>query len=408
MARTYKRDSNGRFAGGGGGGGGGRSRPAAKPAPRGTNRLTRDNAGKITSVGGNGATARGGRLRTAAGNQRATQTARAKGGARAGVIKGRVTRNPGAMGKAGAKVSAEQRAIATAYKKRVNSRNILATRTLQRSVAAKHGLHGKYAIRDLTRTMDAPYSTASFMGTGRMAQPLPLRQQRGNPYSASRSKELGLNRGPTNTLWQSAPINKQNDNAYSLHMETLSGRHSSAALRAGAAQQRRRRASSTPAKPTPKPATRTRKLTRQTPGTIANKTGQSKTLNKFNSRPVGTKILVGNKMVPSKTRVPLNVLRSSSDAAFARVATKTARAKAGAVVKTQQKQTTAQRATRAAANQKRVIQEVMAKGGKRPTPTKKQRRSIFTAEAAKNVYATNSIDTLRVNTKKPGYRILGR
>lgn len=75
MARTYKRDSNGRFAGGGGGSGGSKGkRPAAKPVQRGTNRLTRDNSGRITSVGGNGATARGGRIRTAAGNLRATTT----------------------------------------------------------------------------------------------------------------------------------------------------------------------------------------------------------------------------------------------------------------------------------------------------------------------------------------------
>jgi hypothetical protein len=75
MARTYKRDSNGRFAGGGGTRSG---RPAAKPVSRGRNRLTRDNAGTITSVGGEGATARGGRLRTAGGNLRATQTAKIK------------------------------------------------------------------------------------------------------------------------------------------------------------------------------------------------------------------------------------------------------------------------------------------------------------------------------------------
>lgn len=76
MARTYKRDSNGRFAGGGGGssGGGKGKRPAAKRVQRGTNRLTRDNSGRITGVGGNGATARGGRIRTAAGNLRATTT----------------------------------------------------------------------------------------------------------------------------------------------------------------------------------------------------------------------------------------------------------------------------------------------------------------------------------------------
>ena len=82
MARTYKRDSNGRFASGGGG----VARPKARSAPRGQNRLTRDNAGRITSVGGEGATARGGRLRTAGGNRRATQTARVRG-KRAGVIR---------------------------------------------------------------------------------------------------------------------------------------------------------------------------------------------------------------------------------------------------------------------------------------------------------------------------------
>ncbi len=87
MARTYRRDSNGRFASGGGGS----ARPKARSAPRGPNRLTRDNAGRITSVGGQGATARGGRLRTAGGNRRATQTARI-GGKRSGVISGRPAR----------------------------------------------------------------------------------------------------------------------------------------------------------------------------------------------------------------------------------------------------------------------------------------------------------------------------
>ena len=86
MARTYKRDGNGRFAGGGGGSSGGGKRPAAKAVSRGVNRLTRDNAGKITSVGGEGATARGGRLKTAAGNKRATVTAKVAGGSQAGTI----------------------------------------------------------------------------------------------------------------------------------------------------------------------------------------------------------------------------------------------------------------------------------------------------------------------------------
>ena len=97
MARTYKRDGNGRFAGGGGGSsGGGSKRPAAKTVSRGVNRLTRDNAGKITSVGGSGATARGGRLKTAAGNKRATVTT--KSGM---VAQGRMTGAPlkGTIGK---------------------------------------------------------------------------------------------------------------------------------------------------------------------------------------------------------------------------------------------------------------------------------------------------------------------
>lgn len=85
MARSYKRDKNGRFAGGGGGGGGSRG-GGSKPIQRGTNRLTRDNAGRITSQGGNGATARGGRLATASGNKRATQTAKLSGGGSKGTV----------------------------------------------------------------------------------------------------------------------------------------------------------------------------------------------------------------------------------------------------------------------------------------------------------------------------------
>lgn len=77
MARRYARDSKGRFSSGGSSSSG-KSRPAPKQVQRGTNRLTRDNAGKITGVGKDGATARGGRLRTAAGNKRATTTAKIK------------------------------------------------------------------------------------------------------------------------------------------------------------------------------------------------------------------------------------------------------------------------------------------------------------------------------------------
>ena len=81
MARTYRRDSRGRFASGGSA----RSAPktrvvtGARAVSGGRNRLTRDNAGRITSVGGQGATARGGRLRTASGAKRGAVMVRMKG-----------------------------------------------------------------------------------------------------------------------------------------------------------------------------------------------------------------------------------------------------------------------------------------------------------------------------------------
>jgi hypothetical protein len=63
-------------------------------------RYSRDNRGRFAG-GGGGATARGGRLKTAAGNKRKTQTMQAGGAKAAGTIKGKVKRDPGAAGKAG-------------------------------------------------------------------------------------------------------------------------------------------------------------------------------------------------------------------------------------------------------------------------------------------------------------------
>ena len=74
MARRYSRDNRGRFASGGSSSGGG---------------------GKA------GATARGGRLRTAAGNKRATQTTKAAAAKPSGTVAGKVKRNPAAAGKIG-------------------------------------------------------------------------------------------------------------------------------------------------------------------------------------------------------------------------------------------------------------------------------------------------------------------
>jgi hypothetical protein len=98
--RTYVRDGRGRFASTGTTTA--KAKPAARRAQRGTNRITRDNSGRITGVGKNGATARGGRLRTAAGNQRGAVLDRLKRAPMAGTMRGRVRRDPGAMGRVGA------------------------------------------------------------------------------------------------------------------------------------------------------------------------------------------------------------------------------------------------------------------------------------------------------------------
>jgi hypothetical protein len=63
-------------------------------------RYSRDNRGRFAS-GGTGATARGGRLKTASGKTRATQTMQAGGAKASGAIKGKVKRNPDAAGKVG-------------------------------------------------------------------------------------------------------------------------------------------------------------------------------------------------------------------------------------------------------------------------------------------------------------------
>ena len=94
MARRYSRDNRGRFASGGSSGGGG---------------------GKV------GATARGGRLRTAAGNKRATQTTKAAAAKPSGTVAGKVKRNPAAAGKIGqAKASAPKATTPTKLGGRLN------------------------------------------------------------------------------------------------------------------------------------------------------------------------------------------------------------------------------------------------------------------------------------------------
>ena len=82
MARRYSRDNRGRFASGGSSSGGG---------------------GKV------GATARGGRLKAASGNKRATQTTKAAAAKPSGAIAGKVKRNPAAAGKIGQQAKPQSR-----------------------------------------------------------------------------------------------------------------------------------------------------------------------------------------------------------------------------------------------------------------------------------------------------------
>jgi len=85
---SYTRDNSGRFASSPGGGAPKRSTPATRrAATRAGNRLNRDNSGRITGIGRDGATVRGGRLKTGKGNRRATQIASMRpAGLRSGTI----------------------------------------------------------------------------------------------------------------------------------------------------------------------------------------------------------------------------------------------------------------------------------------------------------------------------------
>lgn len=73
-----------------------------------TRKYRRDNLGRFAG-GGGGATARGGRLRTATGKKRATKTMKASGPAMGGAVKGKVRRDLGAMAKAGKEAPSPQR-----------------------------------------------------------------------------------------------------------------------------------------------------------------------------------------------------------------------------------------------------------------------------------------------------------
>lgn len=106
-------------------------------------RYARDNRGRFSSAG---ATARGGRLRTAAGNKRATVTKGIAGGKPAGAIKGKVKRDPGAAGKIGA---SKPKATAKSANRPDSARNTAVVNIPMR------GARGRALDAEITRNVNA-------------------------------------------------------------------------------------------------------------------------------------------------------------------------------------------------------------------------------------------------------------
>ena len=459
-------------------------------------RYSRDNRGRFASAG-TGATARGGRLRTAAGNKRATVTAKVAGGNPAGTMKGKVKRDAGAAGKIG------QGKAATPSKKRVLVRmdarpQNLFSRTTKKSDG--YGTDPKANVANARKQIEKAGATSALKSNKRSSTVASVNEKspkqvdinashtawrnprkgmiqnrRKNEFSTSSpghyvAHELGHVRHPSGKMarsWDvqlrgkgqvyadsdkviSAKIMARRVSKYAMTQPAEFAAETRAARSLGKkydskvmglyrnvtgtklpslkSQQQKKSASSgyvsprakpksKPAAAAPKPAAAkgarlggTRRTTQAAApkNTTPNKTGQSKTLNKFNSRPVGTMVAgKGINLVPSTKRVPLQIQRKESDFAFARIATKAARKRAAAPAKAAARQTAANRPARALANQKRTAQAIVAKGGKRPTPTRKQKKSLAIADAARTFYSVNRVNSVpgfKVNTSKPGYR----
>lgn len=394
---------------GGGGGGGGKQR-----------KYSRDNLGRFASTG-TGATARGGRLLTAKGNKRKTQTMQTSATPKSTIGKPKVLK-PGAI--TGKIKPAAAQSRAAQLRQRADRLESQGNRLMG------VGRRGDTAMTNIS--LNSRARTTEFnqgikgLRMSRQAQSLREKADRVEQRAAqSSAKALSAAAKPkrtrsvesmrTNRAKQIEKRRGMNINNPAAWRQESAGRMAANAART----QQRALAFYKTGKKSSRAATKTAKGsrlggTRRTmqaaapKNTTANRTGQSKTLNRFNSRPVGTMIVgkgIGDNLVPSTKRVPLDIQRKASDEAFARMATKAARAQAKIPAQRAAKQTTAQRAARAVSNQKRVVASIQSKGGRRPTPSRKQRRSLLTAEAAKRFYSTNAIDTLKVNVKKPGFRL---
>ena len=440
MARSYKRDSRGRFAGGGGGGSGGsRSKSVKLPAPaarkvgskpqrrRGLlidrGRLARSEAklkakdpadqtikGQLSRRSQKGAVTRGKNALAAA-----EQRGRIRLGARSGVIRPR---------RGTAELPVEERRRANSIRKGNLIRTTPAMElqrqqnlaTAQRALDAirrnppRNSLYGL----DRNKIRDAEMRVEGLSG------PLPKyrKPNRAAQVLAARDNIARKRAEKRNRKFIRSMETARRAGAYYRETGTLPAsmrpKPKAASARAkggviGAKRSGGAKKATVPAEPASRVVARGtgRKIRMPSaPNRIPNRTGQSKTLNKFNSRPERTRgAYVGGRYVPKerlKGRQPLDLTRGD-DRAFGRTATTSMRARQAGVAKKQQRQTTEQRRSVAEAKQKALIAPLV---GTRKRGTKKQRRSIQTLERAKSFYGRgNNVDTLFVDVKRPGFRL---
>lgn len=149
-------------------------------------KYTRDNRGRFASSG-SGATARGGRLRTASGNKRATQTMKAAGASGSGVMKGRAARTV-AGEKAMGKLAKRPVTAAMPRQKAKLPRMATPSGAIRKSDLAK-------VKQDAKTGIGTPVSRAAQRSISRSAREAPL-QRRDAIQAAKRQGKTGFGGGP--------------------------------------------------------------------------------------------------------------------------------------------------------------------------------------------------------------------
>jgi len=162
-------------------------------------RYVRDNRGRFASVG---ATARGGRLRTAAGNKRATETKEIAGGKPAAAIKGKVKRDPAAMAKASKPAASKAERVLgrlTANAKRAaGGSDAKSARSSAVALMAQHSLSNRAVGK---RDPNQQYPRAELVAglNKSMSKPLPKAQKKSTGKKPTKG-ELRLERDAAASL----------------------------------------------------------------------------------------------------------------------------------------------------------------------------------------------------------------